>query len=164
MNMLNYLEIDNYANSVRNNTGIRDVVSYDLFLENLGAQINLLSVDDWESKKYPFVAVSKEGFNLFICSCFPEDLRRVFYLKAFGHYLLHFQMGKRFGKVSDKIKEQKNKEALYFALSIIIPNNEIIELIKEGFDREKLSKLFRVPIQMIDFKISVLKECKVLLF
>lgn len=152
---IGYFEINKIANKVSTESNIRNVFDFEELLENMGATI---SQEDLQDMKNFITIYAPNRFNITIPKDIDKELKRLLLSQALGHYLLHSQSGKNPIIISSISKSQVSQEGFWFALSLLIPDEEILKLLYSYSDKKILSKFFRVPNFAIEAKCAIMDK------
>lgn len=91
----------------------------------------------------------------------PEEIRRVVFYHEFAHYILHIRTG-----LSEHVQDcdiydavsEAEYEANLLAAELQISDEEALEALRESGDFFTASGTLRVPPELLDFKIRILRE------
>ena len=97
---------------------------------------------------------------IIINSDLPDAIQRVIIAHEIGHVLLHIQDGKNSFCDNHLLSTISNseKEANIFAANLLIDDYSLIEYLKDGYTINLAAAYFKVPIELIEYKIITLKD------
>jgi len=153
-----YKIITDFARWFGVSTKINEIKDLEKLLVNFGVHLNFISTAQWLANTFNFLEITgPKQIKLNICRDFEEDLKKVFYIQVLGHYLLHSLEGKREFMLK-KLGEKTiySKEGLCFSLGVLLPDEVFIPVAQKT--DEELSRLFRVPLHMVQIKKTFLKK------
>lgn len=155
-----YKKIAEFSEYFREVTKIGNIFDFEPIIKEMGGTINIVSRENWEQGINPFLKI--EGKNNFVVSLpifFPVEVKKIIYGQVLGHYILHSNEGNTKLLIERMAKmDYKNQEALYFSLSILMPDKEFIDLYNKKLNDDTISKLFRVSKETIQMKRNILKK------
>ncbi len=122
--------------------------------------INTLFVDYFNPKGLKgFYRITLGERFIFINNHLPEKMKRIVCTHEIGHDLLHRDEIKGGGIAEFELYNMKNRrefEANVAAAVISLPDGEILELIKSGFDTEQIAQIMDSDINLVSVKINQL--------
>lgn len=138
-------------------TFINNIFNIDHVLRELGANINVLNSYEFEQSNNFFSCVEPNKFNI---NTVGDNLmlKRVFLAQGLGHYVLHSQRGVTPCKVSSVSQANASKEGFYFSLALLLNDEVVTKLIKDGFKNQQIANFFRVPEKIVQIKKVILKN------
>lgn len=138
-------------------TFINNIFDLENILKELGANIKVLNANEFETSPDFFSSIEPNKFNI---NTVGDNLmlKRIFLAQGLGHYVLHSQRGLVPCKVSSVSHSNASKEGFYFSLALLLNDEVIIKMIKEGFKNQQIANFFRVPEKIIEIKKVILKN------
>lgn len=122
--------------------------------------INVLFVDYFSKKGLKgFYRVTLGERFIFINSFLPEKVRRIVCTHEIGHDLLHRDEISGKGIAEFELYNMKNRrefEANVAAAAISLPDDEILEYIKNGYDTEQIALAMNSDINLVSMKTNQL--------
>lgn len=113
------------------------------------------------SKLKGFYTVMNRQAYIVINANLPEEKRKIVAAHELGHHMLH----KRFatGKVMQEFElydmtARPEYEANCFAAELLVPDEEIIELINSDYDMEQIASILKTDINIIGIKLGNLND------
>lgn len=137
---------------------IQSIFNIEEILKLMGAKIINMSAEKFEKDKSFFCAYSENNFTINSLEKNDDKLKRVFLAQGLGHYVLHSQRGKNPCKVSTVNGTVASTEGFLFSLALLLPDEIMIKMIKDGFNNEQIANMFRVPKKIVEIKLSFLKN------
>lgn len=107
------------------------------------------------------IAFSTNNVNaIIINSDLPNVVQRVIIAHEIGHILLHIPNGKASFCDNQLLNSFSlyEKEANIFAANLLIDDYSLIEYLKDGYAINLAAAYFKVPIELIEYKIITLKD------
>lgn len=140
---IGYLEINKIAQKISTESNIRNIFDFEIILKKMGANIQQKEIQNIHN----FMIVYEQNkFDITIPTNINKEFKRLLLSQALGHYILHAKSGKNPIIISSISKSETSKEGFWFALSLLVPDKEI------------LSKFFRVPTFAIEAKCSIIDK------
>lgn len=153
-----YKIITDFARWFAQSTKINEINDFEKLLKGFGVQIKLITLSEWQANKFNFLEIEgTKKIKVSICKDFDENLKKVFYTQALGHYMLHSEEGKKkfiLKNLGDK--SIYSQEGLCFSLGVLMPDEVFIPIAKR--DNEELARLFRVPVDIVKIKKTFLSK------
>jgi len=106
-----------------------------------------------------FVVFSRKK-HITINSSLNEDLRAIVLMHEIAHAILHCSYAHTIFSDFDFLNNSdiKEYEANLFAADYIINDSEAIDILKEGMSFFEAASVLRVPPQLLDFKLRLMKH------
>lgn len=153
---LNYFTITGLANLFEQKTTISKILNVQALIEGLGGSIEYKNMID---DSFCFIKITNKGvFKINIPNDIGVELKRFLMVQGLGHYILHGKSGLNPCEVKNIANTTTSKEAIWFALSILI-NDELMQK-NNQMSHEDLSRLFKVPIFAVTMKKYILNQIK----
>lgn len=154
---MGYENVQKVAQSFAQQTGITNVLDFKQILIPFGAKINL--INPIEIKNNFFVKVfGPSNLEINIPQGLTLDFERFFLSQALGHYLLHSRAGENPCTVSSVSQHETSKEALWFSLELLMPDEKFISSKLYDVEDEKVARLFRVPEPAVKMKKTIVNN------
>ena len=156
---LGYEKIAQLAEEIAQKTHLRDVNDYALIINGMGGIIHEQDPETWEKLQAKSIEIEGPGrFNVYVAAG-GGALNKIALACAIGHYVLHGLEGKVSCSVDRFSSGAAGTEALWFGLSLLIPDNvfKISSKSKELSD-SVLAQFFNVPVPLIGLKRKVLSS------
>ncbi len=157
-----YKIITDFARWFAKSTKINEINDFEKLLTSFGVKIKLISLSEWQANKFNFLEIEgNKQIKVNICRDFDDNLKKVFYTQALGHYMLHSEEGKKkfiLKNLGDK--SIYSQEGLCFSLGVLMPDEVFIPIANR--DNEELSRLFRVPQDIVKIKKTFLSKEKLI--
>lgn len=144
--------------SIFHNTNIQEVFNLEEILKPMGAKIICMSPLDFEKSNNFFKAYGENNFEISTVDQSDNKFKRVLLAQGLGHYVLHSQRGKYPCMVSKISGSIAAKEGFYFSLALLLPDEIMVRIIKDGFTNEQISNMFRVPKKIVEIKKLILTK------
>lgn len=154
---LPYAVFAELAENVARQTRIREIDDHASVLKGMGARIEIQTAAQWSDP----LALSVEArgpadFSVALRAASDLD-NKVSLSCALAHYLLHAKQGQQPARFFRFSKERYNLEALWFALSLLIPDRLFaLAHAKARSPDQALADLFRIPKDVIAIKRKVM--------
>lgn len=153
---LNYMAVAGMAKLFEEQTQISQVFNMQVLVEQLGGVMEYKNLED---EAFCFVDIKERNkFNVNLPQNLDNEFKRFLMMQVLGHYVLHSQSGEVPCKVKSIANPDTSKEAIWFALNILI-NDELMEK-NNKMSNEELARLFRVPAFAISMKKNILNQIK----
>lgn len=98
--------------------------------------------------------------NIVINNQMPEEIYQLLCAHELGHVILHKSIAQARGFFETSLLEEcipTEYEANLFAAELLIPTELLVEYIKENNSFFAIAKNLRIPPELLDFKIRILK-------
>lgn len=158
-----YESIRDIAEIIARETGIRGVADFSMVLKGLGGQIERVPFEQWSAPDFFSVEVRGPGSFVLFLPLAETPLDKVLQASALAHYILHSLEGKAPCKFRRSGALQANQEALWFSLSLLLPDSSFAGHENSDFSPENeqaLADLFQVPIELIRLKRKIMSAAK----
>ena len=153
---LNYQAIKDFAEKFNQETKIGTVFDLKQILELFGGNIAYLNMTEIESGFFMKV-FGKNSFLVNIPNSISKDFERFLLAQALGHYILHSKSGEVPCVIQSISKTNLAKEAIWFALELLLPEEKFLNNI-DTIDDDALAKLYRVPSFAIEMKKKIINN------
>ena len=88
-----------------------------------------------------------------------EDRQRIILAHELGHAVLHRNISASFHDFSFfDDRSMLEYEANLFAAELLIDDEELLSILEEGYDFFSAARNLRIPAEMLDFKLKILKN------
>ena len=93
---------------------------------------------------------------IFIRSELEPVMRQIVLLHELGHHCLHRKVATQFQEFNlfDMTNHRTEFEANLFAAHILLPDDEMIEYVRQGYDAEQIASLTGSDINLVALKVS----------
>ena len=139
------------ADSLVHSTGTRDP-------ERIAEALGIIVKDvNFEKQKGLYKVILRNRF-IFIKSDLSEVMRRIVLLHEIGHDQLHRHLADAFQEfqIFDMRGNVMEYEANLFAAQIALPDEEILDYIRSGYDAAQIAALMQSDINLVALKVSEL--------
>ena len=139
------------ANSLVRTTGTRDP-------ERIAEELGILVKDvDFTQQKGVYKVILRNRF-IFIKSDLSDTMRRIVLLHEIGHDQLHRHLADEFREfqIFDMRGNVMEYEANLFAAQIALPDEEILDYIRSGYDAAQIAMAMASDINLVALKVSEL--------
>lgn len=126
--------------------------------EELG--IKVMFVNDFEVLK-GFYRVIKRNRWIFINSNLSEKIQRIVCAHEIGHDQLHRELAKDDGLMEFALYDMESRpefEANALAAQILLPDDEVLDYIYNGYDAEQISQFMDSDINLVALKCAQLNQ------
>ena len=120
--------------------------------------IKVMFVDDFEKLKGVYRVIKRNRW-IFINSNLSEWMQRVVCAHEIGHDQLHRAYAKGDGLLEFVIYDMNTRpeyEANVFASQILLPDDEVLEHIHNGYDSQQIACMMHSDINLVALKVSTL--------
>lgn len=120
--------------------------------------IKVMFVDDFEKLKGVYRVIKRNRW-IFINSNLSEWMQRVVCAHELGHDQLHRSLAKGDGLMEFVIYDMNTRpeyEANVFASQILLPDDEVLEHIYNGYDSQQIACMMHSDINLVALKVSTL--------
>lgn len=142
------------ANIVRR-CGTRDPFK---IAKDIGVQV--MFVDDFKTLKGVYRVIKRNRW-IFINSNLPEPMQKIVCAHELGHDQFHRHLAKGDGLVEFVLYDMKSRpeyEANVFASQILLPDEEVLEHIYNGYDAEQIARMMGSDINLVALKVASLNQ------
>ena len=122
--------------------------------------INVMLVDDFKKLKGVYRVIKRNRW-IFINSNLPERMQRIVCAHELGHDQLHRALAKGDGLMEFVLYDMDSRpefEANVLASQILLPDDEIIEHIYNGYDAEQIARIMNSDINLVALKVANLNQ------
>jgi Zn-dependent peptidase ImmA (M78 family) len=123
--------------------------------------IQILMRSDFKSQKGAFVVLQNISF-IFINANLSEHMQRLVCAHELGHALLHRTLGKNVGGVMEfeifDIKDDTEYDANVFAANLLIDEEEVLEMAREGYDVVHIAKELNLNVNILLVKLNEMSK------
>lgn len=122
-----------------------------LLFQTLGAEHNSVKGFYFESHRIRTITVNSD---------LPEELQRIIAAHELGHAVLHrTERVHSFNELwlFDEAGAME-KEANLFAAELLIEDDEVLEVLREGSTFFAAAAMLRVPMELLDFKLRLMRD------
>lgn len=117
--------------------------------------------DDFARQKGAFVVIGNNGF-IFINANMSEYMQRLVCAHELGHALLHRKLGTTPGGVMEfeifDIKNTTEYEANVFAANLLIDEEEMLEMLREGYDIVQVARSMNLNVNILMVKMTEMNK------
>lgn len=141
------------ADALVRSTGTRDP-------ERIAEALGIIVMDvNFEKQKGLYKVILRNRF-IFIKSDLSEVMRRIVLLHEIGHDQLHRHLADVFQEfqIFDMSRNVMEYEANLFAAQIALPDEEILEYIRSGYDAAQIAMAMASDINLVALKVSELSR------
>ena len=141
------------ADALVRSTGTRDP-------ERIAEALGIIVMDvNFEKQKGLYKVILRNRF-IFIKSDLSEVMRRIVLLHEIGHDQLHRHLADVFQEfqIFDMSRNVMEYEANLFAAQIALPDEEILEYIRSGYDAAQIAMATASDINLVALKVSELSR------
>lgn len=141
------------ADALVRSTGTRDP-------ERIAEALGIIVKDvNFEKQKGLYKVILRNRF-IFIKSDLSEVMRRIVLLHEIGHDQLHRHLADVFQEfqIFDMSRNVMEYEANLFAAQIALPDEEILEYIRSGYDAAQIAMAMASDINLVALKVSELSR------
>ena len=141
------------ADALVRSTGTRDP-------ERIAEALGIIVMDvNFEKQKGLYKVILRNRF-IFIKSDLSEVMRRIVLLHEIGHDQLHRHLDDVFQEfqIFDMSRNVMEYEANLFAAQIALPDEEILEYIRSGYDAAQIAMAMASDINLVALKVSELSR------
>ena len=141
------------ADALVRSTGTRDP-------ERIAEALGIIVMDvNFEKQKGIYKVILRNRF-IFIKSDLSEVMRRIVLLHEIGHDQLHRRLADEFREfqIFDMRGNVMEYEANLFAAQIALPDEEILEYIRSGYDAAQIAMATASDINLVALKVSELSR------
>ena len=141
------------ADALVRSTGTRDP-------ERIAEALGIIVMDvNFEKQKGLYKVILRNRF-IFIKSDLSEAMRRIVLLHEIGHDQLHRHLDDVFQEfqIFDMSRNVMEYEANLFAAQIALPDEEILEYIRSGYDAAQIAMAMASDINLVALKVSELSR------
>ena len=141
------------ADALVRSTGTRDP-------ERIAEALGIIVMDvNFEKQKGLYKVILRNRF-IFIKSDLSEVMRRIVLLHEIGHDQLHRRLADEFREfqIFDMRGNVMEYEANLFAAQIALPDEEILEYIRSGYDAAQIAMATASDINLVALKVSELSR------
>lgn len=141
------------ADALVRSTGTRDP-------ERIAEALGIIVMDvNFEKQKGLYKVILRNRF-IFIKSDLSEVMRRIVLLHEIGHDQLHRHLDDVFQEfqIFDMSRNAMEYEANLFAAQIALPDEEILEYIRSGYDAAQIAMAMASDINLVALKVSELSR------
>lgn len=117
--------------------------------------ITIMERDDFKKQKGAYVVIERNRY-IFLKSDLPEPMRSIVILHEIGHDQLHRKEAKTFHEFSlfDMTGNTMEYEANLFAAHIMLPDQEVIEYITQGYSVAQIAGMMNSDINLVALKAA----------
>ena len=122
--------------------------------------IKVMFVDDFE-KLTGVYRVIKRNRWIFINSNLPERMQRIVCAHELGHDQLHRDLARGDGLMEFVLYDMDSRpefEANVLASQILLPDDEVLEHIYNGYDAEQIARIMGSDINLVALKVATLNQ------
>ncbi len=148
---VSYISISAIAETIAEQTGIRSIGDFSMVLSGLGGSIERVPFQEWNSPEFFSLYVRGPKSFLLLLPSAETPLDRVLQASALGHYILHSREGASPSKFRRAGALQANQEALWFSLSLLIPD----DILSDESADASLSERIGLPHDIIRLKRKI---------
>lgn len=120
--------------------------------------ITVLFRNDFTTLKGMYRVIKRNRF-IFINANLDENMQKIVCMHELGHDQLHRELA-----VSNSLKEfvlykmdtRPEYEANLFAAEILLPDDDVLNLVREGKDIEEISRILYSDINLVSMKVAIL--------
>lgn len=130
-----------------------------LIAEELG--ITVLFSSDFKRQKGAFALIGNNSF-IFINANLSEYMQRLVCAHELGHALLHRTLGKKPGGLMEfeifDIKDQTEYDANVFAANLLIDEEEVMDMARQGHDVVYIAKELNLNVNILLVKLNEMNK------
>lgn len=127
--------------------------------EELGIEIMMCS--DFKRQKGAFSVIARNCF-IFINSNLSEEMQRIVCAHELGHALLHRKLAVNAGGLLEfelfDINDQCEYDANAFAATLLLDDDELMEMVREGNDVVYIAKTLGTNVNLILLKLNEMRK------
>lgn len=128
--------------------------------ERLAAYLGLIVMErPFKKQKGAYKCIKRTGY-IFLKENLPEPMRSIVLLHEIGHHLLHRKQAEAFQEFNlfDMAREPMEYEANLFAAQVMLPDNEMLDYIHQGYTAEKIAGFMNSDINLVAMKVADLSR------
>lgn len=128
--------------------------------EEIAAQLGIIIIPvPFTRQKGVYKVIERNRF-IFIKEDLCPEMRKIVLLHEIGHAVLHRGEAKLFQEFSifDTRNDRREYEANSFAAEIALPDEEVLEYIREGYDAETIAKCMGSDKNLVALKVENLNR------
>ena len=122
--------------------------------------IRVMFVDNFEKLKGVYRVIKRNRW-IFINSNLPERMQRIVCAHELGHDQLHRDLAKGDGLMEFVLYDMDSRpefEANVLASQILLPDDEVLEHIYNGYDAEQIARIMSSDINLVALKVTTLNQ------
>ena len=122
--------------------------------------IKVMFVDEFEKLKGVYRVIKRNRW-IFINSNLPERMQRIVCAHELGHDQLHRELAKGDGLMEFVLYDMDSRpefEANVLASQILLPDDEVLEHIYNGYDAEQIARMMGSDINLVALKDATLNQ------
>lgn len=122
--------------------------------------IKVMFVDDFEKLKGVYRVIKRNRW-IFINSNLPERMQRIVCAHELGHDQLHRDLARGDGLMEFVLYDMDSRpefEANVLASQILLPDDEVLEHIYNGYDAEQIARIMGSDINLVALKVATLNQ------
>ena len=122
--------------------------------------IKVMFVDEFEKLKGVYRVIKRNRW-IFINSNLPERMQRIVCAHELGHDQLHRELAKGDGLMEFVLYDMDSRpefEANVLASQILLPDDEVLEHIYNGYDAEQIARMMGSDINLVALKVATLNQ------
>ena len=122
--------------------------------------IKVMFVDEFEKLKGVYRVIKRNRW-IFINSNLPERMQRIVCAHELGHDQLHRDLAKGDGLMEFVLYDMDSRpefEANVLASQILLPDDEVLEHIYNGYDAEQIARMMGSDINLVALKVATLNQ------
>lgn len=122
--------------------------------------IKVMFVDEFEKLKGMYRVIKRNRW-IFINSNLSEGMQRIVCAHELGHDQLHRNLAKGDGLMEFVLYDMYSRpefEANVFAAQILLPDDELLEHIYNGYDAEQIARIMSSDINLVALKVAAFNQ------
>lgn len=123
--------------------------------------ISIIMCSTFKRQKGAFKVIAKNGF-IFINSNLSDEMQRLVCAHELGHAMLHRKLAVSAGGMLEfelfDINDQCEYDANAFAATLLLDDDELMELVKDGYDVVYIAKTMGTNVNLILLKLNEMRK------
>lgn len=122
--------------------------------------VHVMFVNDFKTLKGVYRVIKRNRW-IFINANLPEQMQKIVCAHELGHDQFHRHLAMGDGLVEFVLYDMKSRpeyEANVFASQILLPDDEILDHIYNGYDAEQISRIMNTDINLVALKCAQLNQ------